>query len=70
MLKPALMPALDKEVDQSCWIMLDVLAVRTLCCHAIIMALAVTTVDIMKTQEFNAQVCLYSGSVLGWMKDY
>ena len=55
------MPALDKEVDQSFWMMLDVLAVRALCCHVHIVALAIMTVVTLKMQEFVAKVCLYYG---------
>ena len=62
MLQLALMPALDKEEDLSFWIMSDVEAVSPLCCHAHIVE--DTTVNIVKMQEFIAQVCVMCGSVV------
>ena len=58
MLQLALMPALDKEVDLSFWMMSHVEAMNPLCCHVRIEELEVTTVNIVKMQEFIAKVCV------------
>ena len=57
-LQLALVPALDREVDLSFWMRSDVEAVSPLCCHAHIVELEDTTVNIVKMQEFVAQVCV------------
>ena len=54
----ALMPALEKEVDLSFWMMLDVMEVKRLCCPAHMEELEFTTVNTEKMQESIAQVCL------------
>ena len=58
-LKPALVPALDKGVDLTFLVILDVLAMRQTCCHVTILAMYghFSPVDIIETQEFIAKVC-------------
>ena len=58
MLCPALVPALDKEVDLFFWMMLDVVEVKPLYYPVHIEDLEFTTVYTERMQESIAQVCL------------
>ena len=55
------MPALEKEVELSIWVMLDVMAVRALFCHARMMTMKNLKMQIfcviLDMQEFVAKVC-------------
>ena len=58
MLKPALKPALAKEVDQSIFVHFNVMAEKSLFYPAHTQAMAIFSAHIVKMQEFVAKVCL------------